>query len=476
MQLTSPPRRGVIQSTSMKQVYLETFGCQMNVADTDRMELLLFHSGYTRTAYAEDADLILVNTCSIREKAEQKVFSLFGHFKPLKERNPDVMFGLAGCLAQQEQESLVRRMPFLDFIIGPDAVESIPRVLERVHEEGGPLLWTEFDSEKNYQIPVVTPAKPSGPSAFVNIIKGCDKFCSFCVVPFTRGREKSREAEEIYQEVRQLVDLGAKEIILLGQNVNAYGKRGMNTPVAFHELLYGVAEIPGVERLRFTTSHPMDFTRDVIHAYRDLDVLMNHLHLPVQSGNDRILEQMRRNHTVDEYVERMDALKEAVPGIALSTDIIVGFPGETEDEFEDTLRLMERVGFSSSYMFAYSPRPNTPAVLFEDSVPEEEKKRRLHKTMDLQTRMTESIGQDFIGTEVEVLIESRASREGVAFKGRNPEYWMVVFSGGENLLRPGDLVRVKVDAVQGHVLRGQWVQTTNRTDSNQHPPTLAIPG
>jgi len=459
----------------MKQVYLETFGCQMNVADTDRMELLLFHSGYTRTAYAEDADLILVNTCSIREKAEQKVFSLFGHFKPLKELNPDMMFGLAGCLAQQEQESLLRRMPYIDFIIGPDSVESIPNVIERVAREGGPLVWTEFDNEKNYAIPLVRPVKPSGPSAFVNIIKGCDKFCSFCVVPFTRGREKSREADEIYEEVRQLVEMGAKEIILLGQNVNAYGKRGMNTPVAFHELLYGVAEIPGVERLRFTTSHPGDFTPELIDAYRDLDVLMNHLHLPVQSGSNRILEHMRRNHTVDEYVERIDALKAAVPDIALSTDIIVGFPGETEDEFEDTLRLMERVGFSSSYMFAYSPRPNTPAALFEDSVPEEEKKRRLHKTMDLQTRLTESLGQAFIGREVEVLIESRASRQGVSFKGRNPEYWMVVFSGGENLLQPGDRVRVKVEAVQGHVLRGQWVAAENKTHADPCPQDLALP-
>ena len=226
----------------MKQVYLETFGCQMNVADTDRMELLLFHAGYTRTPHAEDADLILVNTCSIREKAEQKVFSLFGQFKPLKEHNPDVMFGLAGCLAQQEQDSLLRRMPYIDFVIGPDAVESIPSVIDRVAREGGPLVWTEFDTEKNYTIPAVRPVKPPGPSAFVNIIKGCDKFCSFCVVPFTRGREKSREAGEIYDEVRQLVEMGAKEIILLGQNVNAYGKRDLKTPVAFHELLYGVAE------------------------------------------------------------------------------------------------------------------------------------------------------------------------------------------------------------------------------------------
>ncbi|CAI2719549.1 tRNA (N6-isopentenyl adenosine(37)-C2)-methylthiotransferase MiaB [Nitrospina watsonii] len=440
----------------MKHVYLETFGCQMNVADTDRMELLLFHSGYTRTQHAEDADLILVNTCSIRDKAEQKVYSLFGSFRPLKQQNPDLLFGLAGCLAQQEQNQLLKRMPFLDFIIGPDAVEDVPLAVERVRREGKPVAWTEFDREKHYSIPVVAPVKPPGPSAFINIIKGCDKFCSFCVVPFTRGREKSREASEIYEEARQLVDQGAREIILLGQNVNAYGKNGLQTPVAFHELLYGIADIPGVERLRFTTSHPRDFTAATIRAYRDLDKLVNHLHLPVQSGNDRVLDRMRRNHTVDAYMERIDALKEAVPGIALSTDIIVGFPGETEREFEDTLRLMEQVEYSNSYMFAYSPRPNTPAALYEDSVPDEEKKRRLHATIELQSRLTEQLGQRFVGEEVEVLIEGRTARKSLTFKGRNPEYWMVMFSGGEEDLKPGDTVRVKVESAQNHVLKGVY--------------------
>ncbi|MGP0566112.1 MULTISPECIES: tRNA (N6-isopentenyl adenosine(37)-C2)-methylthiotransferase MiaB [unclassified Nitrospina] len=444
----------------MKHVYLETFGCQMNVADTDRMELLLFHSGYTRTQHAEDADLILVNTCSIREKAEQKVYSLFGSFRPLKKQNPDLLFGLAGCLAQQEQESLLKRMPFLDFIIGPDAVEDIPLAVDRVRREGKPLSWTEFDREKHYSIPVVAPVKPPGPSAFINIIKGCDKFCSFCVVPFTRGREKSREASEIYEEVRQLVDQGAREIILLGQNVNAYGKRGLEKPVAFHELLYGVADIPGVERLRFTTSHPRDFTPETIRAFRDLDKLVNHLHLPVQSGNDRILDRMRRSHTVAEYMEQIDALKDAVPGIALSTDIIVGFPGETESEFEDTLRLMEKVGYSNSYMFAYSPRPNTPAALYEDSVPDEEKKRRLHATIDLQSRLTDRLSQKFLDEEVEVLVESRTSRQNMTFKGRNPEYWMVIFSGGEDALQTGDLACVRVHSAQGHVLKGEFVAKT----------------
>ena len=428
----------------------------MNVADTDRMELLLFQSGYLRTPHVEDADMVVVNTCSIREKAEQKVFSLFGGLKPLKQANPDLILGVAGCLAQQEQNILMNRIPHLDFIVGPDAVESIQQIVHRVSQGEGPVVWTEFDSHKNYSIPEQPLIKDSSPSAYVNIIKGCDKFCSFCVVPYTRGREKSREAEEIYAEIRQLVDKGAKEIVLLGQNVNAYGKRGLEQPVAFHELLYGIAEIKGVERLRFITSHPMDFTRDLIHAYRDIDILMNHLHLPVQSGSNRILEMMRRSHTVEWYTDLIEQLKSAVPDIALSTDIIVGFPGETRQEFEGTLKLMEQVRFNSSYMFSYSPRPNTPALEMVDDIPQEEKQDRLQQTIQLQSRLTEENSQAFLGQEVEVLIENVNSRKGMSFKGRNPHYWSVVFKGGEDHLKPGDITRVRVEEASGHVLRGSW--------------------
>ena len=435
----------------------------MNVADTDRMELLLFQSGYLRTPHVEDADLVLVNTCSIREKAEQKVFSLFGSFKPLKQANPDLILGVAGCLAQQEQTVLMNRIPFLDFIVGPDAVESIQQIVHRVMQGEGPIVWTEFDSQKNYSIPEQPLIKESSPSAFVNIIKGCDKFCSFCVVPYTRGREKSREAEEIYAEIRQLVDQGTKEIVLLGQNVNAYGKRGLDQPVAFHELLYGIAEIEGVERLRFTTSHPMDFTRELIQAYCDIDILMNHLHLPVQSGNNRILEMMRRGHTVEWYMDLIAQMKSAVPDIALSTDIIVGFPGETRQEFEDTLNLMEQVRFNNSYMFSYSPRPNTPALEMMDDIPQEEKQERLQQTIQLQNRLTEENSQAFLGRDVEVLIENATSRKGMSFRGRNPHYWSVAFKGGEDRLKPGEVTRVRVEEVNGHVLRGSWAADRRRS-------------
>ncbi len=439
---------------------MDTFGCQMNVADSDRMELLLFHSGYSRTPHMEDADLILVNTCSIREKAEQKIFSLFGGIKPLKEANPHLVMGLTGCLAQQDGERLLKRIPFLDFILGPDHVEDIPRAVDRFLETKKPLVWNDFDNKKNYSIPQVSDQRQtrSHPSAYVNIIKGCDKFCSFCVVPFTRGREKSREADEIYAEVRGLVQQGAKEIILLGQNVNAYGKRGLETPVAFHQLLYGIAEIPGVDRLRFTTSYPGDVTPELLRAYEDIDILVNHLHLPAQSGNNRILEVMRRGNTVEEYFDLIESLKVHAPDIELSTDIIVGFPGETESEFQDTLTFMERVGFSSSYMFCYSPRPGTPAADFCDDVPEPVKKERLQRTIECQNRLTRTQGEKYLGKEVEVMVEGQTTRKGMPFlKGRNPQYWQVQFTGDANRFQPGDFVKVRVEEVSGHALKGHAV-------------------
>ena len=438
----------------MKEVYIDTFGCQMNVADSDRMELLLFQSGYTRTQQKEDADLILVNTCSIRERAEQKIFSLFGNLKPLKKTNPDLILGLTGCLAQQDGERLMKRMPFLDLIMGPDQIEDIALAVDRVQTTRESLVWTQWDEQKNYSIPDLGGSYQKNPSSFVNIIKGCDKFCSFCVVPFTRGREKSREAEEIYREISESVRRGAKEIVLLGQNVNAYGKRGLDKPVPFHELLYKIAEIPGIERLRFTTSYPRDFTDELIQAYKDIDILMNHLHLPVQSGNDRILEDMRRGHTAREYLGLIAKLKSAVPDIALSTDIIVGYPGETDSEFEDTLKLMESASFSSSFMFSYSLRPGTPAADFPDSVPEPEKQKRLQQTIEHQNRLTEKEGQKYLGKDVQVLIEGPSSKNGRGFKGRSPHYWRVNFPETCQDMKPGDLVNIEVKEVLGHTLKG----------------------
>ena len=444
----------------------------MNVADTDRMELILFHSGYRRTQEKEDADLILVNTCSIREKAEQKTFSLFGSLKPLKMANPDLILGLTGCLGQQDGKKLLQRMPYLDFVMGPDQVDGIAEAVDRVRDTGKSFVWTGFDKEKAYSIPELALPKSPGASTFVNIIKGCDKFCTFCVVPFTRGREKSREPEELYAEIRHLVDHGAKEIILLGQNVNSYGKRGLKNPIPFHELLYGVAKIPGVERLRFTTSHPNDFTRETIRAYRDIDILVNHLHLPVQSGNNEVLQAMRRDHTIEEYRDLLLELKSEVPDISISTDIIVGFPGESDEAFDDTLKIMQEVGYSSSFMFSYSPRPGTPANELLDSVPEETKKRRLQETIALQSQLTAEQGQAFIGKNVEVLIEGRSSKPGYAFKGRNPQYWGANIQGGEGRLKAGDTVKMLVESVSGHSLNGPLAREADSKDSSSREKRL----
>jgi tRNA-2-methylthio-N6-dimethylallyladenosine synthase len=453
----------------MKQVFLETHGCQMNVADTDRMEALLFHSGYLRTDAVENADLIIVNTCSIREKAVHKIYSLFGTYRPMKERNPDLILGLTGCLAQQEGESLVKRAPHINFVMGPDGVDRVVEVVQAASTSSEPRIWIEFDKHKEYSIPEIAPlpGQVVSPSAFVNIIKGCDKFCSFCVVPYTRGREKSRTADEICAEARQLIDRGAREIILLGQNVNAYGKRDLEPPLAFHELLYRVAEIPGLERLRFTTSHPRDFTPETVAAFGDLDVLANHLHLPVQSGSDRVLEEMRRGHGVDEYLGLIQALRDTAPDIEFSTDIIVGFPSETERDFEMTLELMEKVGFSNSYMFQYSARPNTPAADWPDTSSEDEKKRRLQKTIDLQNRLTQEQGQRYLGKSVEVLVEGlsrRSDNEGTPrWRGRTPHYWSIQFDDPELKVQPGDLVTVQVEGQRGQSLFGSIMDCHERT-------------
>ena len=455
---------------------MDTFGCQMNVADTDRMELLLFHSGYVRTGEMLDADLVLINTCSIRDKAEQKIYSLTGNLKPLKEANPNLILGFTGCLAQQEGERLLERMPFIDLVLGPDGVDHIARVVDEVKEKKVPVVRTQFDTDENYKIPELSGESPlnPGPSTFVNVIKGCDKFCTFCVVPFTRGREKSREAEEIEQEVRLLVSRGAREIILLGQNVNAYGKRGLKQPTPFHELLYRVASVPGVERLRFTTSHPKDFTRECVLAYQGIDILANHLHLPVQSGNNRILKEMRRMYTVEEYISLIEELKMVVPDVALSTDIIVGYPGESDSEFEDTLALMEKVQFSSSYMFGYSSRPGTPAQDFPDSIPQSVKSERLQRTIDLQKRLTREQGKKFLGKEVDVLVEDESLKPGTDFQGRNAQYWSVNFTGDRKQIHQGDMVKVVVEEITGHALRGRAVSVRRNDRQIIMEPRIAV--
>ena len=437
----------------MKQVYLDTYGCQMNVADTNRMELLLFHSGYLRTGEVEDADLVLVNTCSIREKAEQKIYSLAGSLKPLKEANPDLILGVTGCLAQQEGEQMLRKMPFLDLILGPDGVENIVQAVDEVRNTNHPVVWTHFDSAKNYHISELSSDPPlhPGASAFVNIIKGCDKFCTFCVVPFTRGREKSREAEEIEQEVRLLVSRGAKEIILLGQNVNSYRtERGY-----FPQLLESIAKIPGVKRIRYTSPHPQDMDDHLLQVMTEHENICNYVHLPLQAGSDRILHRMNRTYTKAEFLTLVDSIRKFMPNCSISTDIIVGFPGETTSEYEETLEVMNKVVFDRAFMFKYSSRPGTKAAEYTDQIDENIKQERLAQLIDLQQSHTLIANQHHIGKVLKVMVEKESKKSPQEWSGRTEGNMGVIFDKNDEQIK--DIVNVLIQDAQGVSMFGNRV-------------------
>lgn len=427
-----------------KKVYLQTWGCQMNVADSERMLALLARMSYTRTEQIEESDLILLNTCHIREKARHKVVSRLGEIKPLKDANPDLIIAVSGCVAQAESQALAREVPYLDLIFGPDQIEQLPALIQQRKEtlesmeqafKVAPLVETKFDGkDKGYSVPVddVTPyydENHSEVSRFVNIIKGCNNFCTFCVVPFTRGREKSRVESEILSEVRFLVEKGAKEITLLGQNVNSYGLdligatdvKTSNGALPFVDLLYAVSQIPGVERVRFTTSNPHDFTPRLAQAFADLKNISNSFHLPVQSGSNRILDRMNRQYTREEYFERVQWIRNVRPDIAFSTDIIVGFPGETDEDFDQTLSLVKEMKYAFIYAFKYSPRKGTPATRFLDQVPEEVKDRRLQSLLELQRAETQRQNMAEIGQTRQVLVLYKNKKEENSCYGRTDE-------------------------------------------------------
>lgn len=427
-----------------KKVYLQTWGCQMNVADSERMLALLARMSYARTEQIEESDLILLNTCHIREKARHKVVSRLGEIKPLKDANPDLIIAVSGCVAQAESQALAREVPYLDLIFGPDQIEQLPALIQQRKEtlesmeqafKVAPLVETKFDGkDKGYSVPVddVTPyydENHSEVSRFVNIIKGCNNFCTFCVVPFTRGREKSRVESEILSEVRFLVEKGAKEITLLGQNVNSYGLdligatdvKTSNGALPFVDLLYAVSQIPGVERVRFTTSNPHDFTPRLAQAFADLKNISNSFHLPVQSGSNRILDRMNRQYTREEYFERVQWIRNVRPDIAFSTDIIVGFPGETDEDFEQTLSLVKEMKYAFIYAFKYSPRKGTPATRFLDQVPEEVKDRRLQSLLELQRAETQRQNMAEIGQTRQVLVLYKNKKEENSCYGRTDE-------------------------------------------------------
>lgn len=442
---------------STMRLYIETFGCQMNERDSEIMAQLLGAHAYLPTSTLEHADLVVINTCSIRGKAAQKAYSSFGRFRKLKEKKPGLIVAVAGCVAQQDGDDLLTRMPFLDIVLGPQSIYTLPQLVERVRQTGRPVVATELTSD--FIIPPFLPdlARGEPHKRFVTIMQGCDNFCTYCVVPYTRGREISRAFEDILAEVRHLADNGVREITLLGQNVNSYGRDRRGASVhTFPELLRAVAGIAGVERLRFTTSHPKDLSEELMRCFAELPNLCPHFHLPVQSGSNAVLKRMNRKYTVEEYLDKVERLLSFRPDIALATDIIVGFPGETDADFDATMRLMEEVRYHGAFSFKYSDRPNAKAAVFADKVDEEVKSARLAHLQARQEAISLERRQELVGRVVEVMVDGRSSKaEGrQQWNARTDTNQVVNFPSPEHLA-PGRIVSVYIEEACRNSLRGR---------------------
>jgi tRNA-2-methylthio-N6-dimethylallyladenosine synthase len=425
----------------MPRVYLKTFGCQMNEYDSARMaDVLRAAGGYEPTDDPAAADLLLLNTCSVREKAQEKVFSLLGQWRQLKRARPGVIIGVGGCVASQEGEGITGRAPFVDLVFGPQTLHRLPAMLEQLRNDGRAVVDVSFpEIEKFDRLPE---PRASGATAFVSIMEGCSKYCTFCVVPYTRGEEVSRPVAQVMTEIRGLAAQGVCEVTLLGQNVNAYrGQLDGGGHADLAALIYHVAEVPGIERIRFTTSHPVEFRDSLVEAYRDVGQLAGYLHLPVQSGSDRILAMMKRGHTALEYKQKIRRLREARPGISLSSDFIIGFPGETERDFEATMSLIEEVGFDQSFSFIYSRRPGTPAASLPDDVPHDVKQARLERLQARIDAQALAISRAMVGSVQRVLVERPAKKDARQLAGRTENNRWVNFDGPPSLLgRFADLV------------------------------------
>jgi len=435
------------------KLYIKTFGCQMNEYDSSRMADVLRHAERLEPAERpEDADVIIFNTCSVREKAQEKVFADLGRIKPLKQANERLMIAVGGCVASQEGAAIVKRAPYVDVVFGPQTLHRLPALLAERRRTGLPQVDVSFPAiEKFDHLP---PARVEGPGAYVSIMEGCSKYCSFCVVPYTRGEEVSRPFDDVIAEVAELAEQGVREVTLLGQNVNAYRGPRSGSPVAdFAELLLHLAEIASIERIRFTTSHPREFSQRLIDVYAEVPKLADHLHLPVQSGSDRVLAAMKRGYTSLEYKSIVRRLRRARPQINLSADFIVGFPGETEEDFSATMKLIDDVGFDDSYSFIYSPRPGTPAAALCDATPHEiklERLKRLQTKIDAQAR---SLGERLVGTVQRVLVEGASKKNPGEMAGRASNNRTVNFEAANSLA--GRFVDVRIVEAMSHSLRGE---------------------
>ncbi|PLX62882.1 tRNA (N6-isopentenyl adenosine(37)-C2)-methylthiotransferase MiaB [Sedimenticola selenatireducens] len=437
------------------KLYIKTFGCQMNEYDSDKMSDLLREShGYTLTDRPEEADLLLLNTCSIREKAQEKVFSQLGRWRPWKEQRPDLVIGVGGCVASQEGDAIRERAPYVDLVFGPQTLHRLPEMLDTARRERAPVVDISFpEIDKFDRLPE---PRSDGPSAFVSIMEGCSKYCTFCVVPYTRGEEISRPFDDVLAEVAALAAQGVREVNLLGQNVNAY--RGVMDDGSIADLallIQYVAAINGIDRIRFTTSHPLEFSDSLIAVYGEVPELVSHLHLPVQSGSDRVLAMMKRGHTAFDYKAKIRRLRELRPDLSLSSDFIIGFPGETEQDFEHTMNLIEQIGFDHSFSFIYSARPGTPAAELPDDVPLAVKQARLERLQQRITEMAQQISRRMVGSVQRVLVERHAKKDRQQLAGRTENNRVVNFDGPEGLI--GQFVDIRITESLPNSLRGELI-------------------
>ncbi len=427
-----------------------TWGCQMNEDDSAQMALMLEADGYTPAARPEEAGVILLNTCSVRAKPERKVYSKLGELRLLKAENPGLVIGVCGCMAQKEAPEIRRRAPYVDLVIGTGQIDRLPALVERVRQERRAIVATDLPDRKDRH-DKATPLRMTGGAmpklkSFVSISYGCDKFCTFCIVPITRGKERSRPADDIVLEVERLASLGTKQVTLLGQTVNSYGKF-LDDPCSFAELLSRLNDIEGIERIRYTSPYPKDFHDDVIEAIATLPKVCEQVHLPIQVADDNLLKRMHRGYTLDQYREIVHKLRTRVPGLALTTDLMLGFPGETDDEVENTLRFVEETRYDSAFMFAYSPREGTKAAIYDDQISEADKLIRLKRLIEIQNRITQEINVSQVGQVYEVLVEGRSPKDPDKWTGLNRQGKTINFPAGRDLY--GQLVQVK--AVRSHL-------------------------
>jgi len=435
-----------------KKYFIRTYGCQMNERDSETLAGILVAMGYRRAARMEEADLIIFNTCCVRETAERKIYGRLNALRPLKKRRPDLLIGVGGCMAQKDKERVLAKAPHVDFVFGTHNIQELPELIGRAAAQAEPVVqvWEEGQASL-----LDLPAQREGKlKAYVTITYGCTNFCTYCIVPYVRGKEQSRPLQDIINEVTQLAREGYKEVTLLGQNVNTYG-RDLERGVSFARLLREVNQVEGIQRIRYTTSHPRDFSEEIIEAVRDCDKVCEHFHLPIQAGSNRVLERMNRGYTREDYLELVDRIREEVPNNSITTDIIVGFPGEEEEDFAATLDIVRRVRFDNAFTFVFSPRSGTPAANMKDQVPEEVKKERLNRLMELQDRISKEINEELRGREVEVLVEGTSQKEGRFLTGRTRTNKLVLFPGAEELM--GQLVTVRITRPQTWNLYGELV-------------------